>query len=242
MEEQEALRVLGLQGPVDATAVKRAYRRLARELHPDAGGDATAFQRVQQAYERIGGGSDVRTGPAPQQRVASVDDRWWDAGSAWHEEPVDRDGVDLDRSPSTQGATRADRDLLASMLLGETPVRPVVLHSRSPGSRLHRIITWLQPDLLATTTIAPATQGRRAGHDVEAVVASPGGRGRRLLAACEPPGSWTLARGSETARLQRTMRPSRDAEDTAVRVAREVDGALAAIGWPLGEWFVLPPT
>ena len=238
MDEPEALRVLGLQGPVDAGEVKRAYRRLARELHPDAGGDAAAFQRVQAAYERIGAGTELQTGPPPQQRVASVDDRWWDAGSVWYEDPVDRSGVDLDR-PAPTGATRVDLDLLASLLVGGDPVRPVVLHSRAPGSRLHRIITWLQPDLLARTTIAPAAEGRRRGHDVAVTVTSGGGRGRRLLAACDPPGSWRLARGSETVRLHRTLHPARDPRDTAVRVAREVADALEHVGWPLGEWFVL---
>lgn len=239
MDEQEALDVLGLRPPVDAATVKRAYRRLARELHPDAGGDAGAFLRVQQAYEVVRRGSDL--GPAPQQRVASVDDRWWDAGSAWHTDPVDRAGIDLDRPLPDADALRADVGLLASLLVGEEPVRPVQLHSRAPGSRLHRVITWLQPDLLATTTIGPATDGRRAGHDVRVEVSSAAGRGRRLLAAATPPGSWTLARGSDTVRLRRDLRPSKDPRDTAVRVAREVDTALEAVAWPLGEWFLLQP-
>lgn len=241
MEHHEALDVLGLRGRPAPDDVKRAYRRLARELHPDAGGDAIAFHRVREAYELLEA-QDAPVGPAPQQRSASVDRRWWDAGSAWHEEPVDLAGVDVEAGRaalSGDGPLAMDRDRLIALLVGAAPVQPVRLHSRSPGSRLHRMISWLQPDLLATVTIAPATEGRRPGHDVDAEVRSGAGKGRRLLADASAPDGWTQARGSDTVRIARTMRPSRDPEATAIRVAREVDEALAAIGWPLGEWFLL---
>lgn len=246
MDQQEALDVLGLRGPVDGPTVKRAYRRLARELHPDAGGDADEFHRVRTAFETLGGGTDAAGGPAPQEHVASVDERWWDTHGAWYDEVVDRSGVDLGRTPDAGEAgdvgrvVRADLDLLASMLADGTPVGTVRLHSRAPGSRLHRIIAWLQPDLLAEVTIGPAATGPRPGHDVVAVVRSAGGKGRRLLASAPTPGSWTRARGSETVSLERRFRPSRDPDDTAVRIAREVRDALEVVGWPLGEWFVLP--
>ena len=46
--------VLGV--PADATAdeIKKAYRRRARELHPDAGGDEEQFKAVQAAYTVLG--------------------------------------------------------------------------------------------------------------------------------------------------------------------------------------------
>lgn len=239
MDEQEARAVLGLPPSADHAAAKRAYRRLARELHPDAGGDADAFHRVRAAYEVVGSGTSAPSGPAPQARAASVDERWWDAGSVWHDAPVDRVGVRLDVEPPDEPAVRADLDLLASLLHGEEPVRPVVLHSRSPGSRLHRVVQWLQPDLLAQLHVGPAREGRRPGHDVLAEVRSAGGRGRRLLADARPPTGWTTSRGSETVRCGRRLRPCRAPGDTAVRVAREVAAALDDLGWPLGEWFLL---
>lgn len=239
MDDQEALDVLGLRGPVDAATVKRAYRRLARELHPDAGGDAEEFHRVRTAFEAIGDGTATARGPAPQEHVASVEQRWWEAHGAWHDAPVDRSGVDLTREPPPQGATRVDLHLLASLLAGDEPISPVRLHSRAPGSRLHHIITWLQPDLLAQVSILPAGTGPRPGHDIEVAVRCAGGKGRRLLAGATTPGGWTRSRGSESVRMERRLRPCRDVRDTAVRLAREVEDALEAVEWPLGEWFVL---
>jgi DnaJ domain len=41
---------LGVRFPCSADSIKAAYRRLARTLHPDAGGDPAEFRRVEQAY------------------------------------------------------------------------------------------------------------------------------------------------------------------------------------------------
>ena len=42
---------LGLQRGATEDEVKKAYRKLAREHHPDKGGDAEKFKKVQEAYE-----------------------------------------------------------------------------------------------------------------------------------------------------------------------------------------------
>jgi hypothetical protein len=49
----DALRVLGLPVTADDETIKRTYRRKAMELHPDRGGDAEAFIRLQAAYENV---------------------------------------------------------------------------------------------------------------------------------------------------------------------------------------------
>jgi DnaJ-domain-containing protein 1 len=46
-----ALSTLGLCDPVDASAIKRRYRRLAMQHHPDRGGDLGRFQRLQAAMD-----------------------------------------------------------------------------------------------------------------------------------------------------------------------------------------------
>jgi len=43
--------VLGLPRDASPDDVKKAYRKLAREHHPDKGGDAEKFKKVQEAYE-----------------------------------------------------------------------------------------------------------------------------------------------------------------------------------------------
>lgn len=240
MDPGDALEALGLRGPAGPDEVKRAYRRLARRLHPDVGGDAERFRTIQLAFEVIRDGTDARVdGPRAQVHVAGVERRWWEAPGAWHEQTVDVRGVVLDATPAGR-ATAADVDLLASLLLtDEGPVRPTTLHSRSPGSRLHRLISWLQPDLLATLSVRPAGDGPRPGHDVRIELRAPAGRGRRIAGDVPLPTGWTRRRGADSVRIARDLRPSRAREQTAVRVARQVGRFTDEIDWPLSEWFVL---
>ncbi len=46
--------VLGVAPDASADDLKRAYRRLARQHHPDAGGDEAVFKEVSRAYEVLG--------------------------------------------------------------------------------------------------------------------------------------------------------------------------------------------
>lgn len=48
----DALSILGLSLPCTVADVKSAYRRLAKQLHPDRGGNPTEFLKLQQAYRR----------------------------------------------------------------------------------------------------------------------------------------------------------------------------------------------
>ena len=59
---QRAYSVLGLQPGASMAEVKRAYRRVQRETHPDKEGPrgGAAFMAAGEAYERI-----VAAGPAP---------------------------------------------------------------------------------------------------------------------------------------------------------------------------------
>ena len=48
-----ALELLGLEKGASVAAIKRAYRRLAKAHHPDLGGDAEAFHRLDAAYRSL---------------------------------------------------------------------------------------------------------------------------------------------------------------------------------------------
>jgi hypothetical protein len=69
----EARALLGVDGDAGADAVHRAWRRLAKELHPDVGGDGGAMQRLNEAAEvvlrdiatRDTVGSTAPSSPAP---------------------------------------------------------------------------------------------------------------------------------------------------------------------------------
>lgn len=54
LDRREAYRVLGLSPGADDDAVKAAYRRQVKAVHPDAdGGDPEAFRRLTAAYETL---------------------------------------------------------------------------------------------------------------------------------------------------------------------------------------------
>lgn len=54
--------VLGVPRDASADTISRAYRRKAKEVHPDKGGDEVLFRRVRQAYDLGLLAVDERTG------------------------------------------------------------------------------------------------------------------------------------------------------------------------------------
>jgi hypothetical protein len=51
--QPQARQALGVGPDATADEIKQAYRQLARQHHPDAGGDPEQFHRIQQAYEAL---------------------------------------------------------------------------------------------------------------------------------------------------------------------------------------------
>lgn len=64
--------VLGVPASADDDALRRAYRRAAREAHPDLGGDARRFRQVQAAWERVGTPDARRAYDAGASRAAAA--------------------------------------------------------------------------------------------------------------------------------------------------------------------------
>lgn len=239
----EAVRILGLSGRVDAAAVKRAYREMAREHHPDRGGDAHVFQQVQAAYEtlreRLPETGEGRR-PADPVPTASVADRWWEAPARWHDGPVDTGEVDWDATVPETVPYALSRDRLAVLLAdpGPGPVTPVIARSRAPGSRLHRFISWLQPDLLAELQIGPANERGIAGHDVELRFAFRSLKARRIVNDASLPPGWVKHRGSSSTTVRRTLHPSLSRQATAARTSGIAAEVTDAAGWPLDDWYI----
>jgi len=60
--------ILGVERTASAEDIKRAYRKLAGQHHPDRGGDTAKFQTIQAAYDVLGdpGKRQQYDNPAPQ--------------------------------------------------------------------------------------------------------------------------------------------------------------------------------
>ena len=76
---RDYFKVLELERGADADAVKKAFRRLARQYHPDVNpGDASAearFKEISEAYE-------VLSDPEKRQRYEQFGQYWNQAGAA----------------------------------------------------------------------------------------------------------------------------------------------------------------
>ena len=114
MTRAEALRILGLQPGATPTEVKRAYRQLVKEVHPDKNPAPNAEQRfkhVQEAYEFISvteeqGRTKERVAREYRDRAAS--EAWARAAREWAEREA-RQREERERAEK-EAKERADRE------------------------------------------------------------------------------------------------------------------------------------
>lgn len=250
----QARAILGVGVDASADEVRRAYRRLARTAHPDAGGDAAAFHRLQQAVAVLlaptprveppaaSPSTSNHTRPSTATRMGASG--WGEsAGPRWHDEVVDTASVDWDRElPDPPHAWT--RDLVAVAALpddpADGPVRLLTGVSRRPGSRLNRVAAWLSSDLLARWQLGPARTRGNPGHDVEVRVELAGTRARRLADVAAWPLGWTRERRPAITVVTAVVTPSHAPRATAVRAADRLVEGLDLLGWPLEDWYRVP--
>jgi curved DNA-binding protein CbpA len=228
---EEASRILGVPADAEALLVKQAYRRLAREHHPDRGGDPGTFHVLQQAYERLVD-ADEASPPLvargrPSRPPVPFDDET---------ERADLTSVDWAEAVE-DGERPLTRDRLAVWLAsGENgTVRPLLATSRSPGSKLNRLSAKLAPEFTSRLHIAPVLDDRGARLVAVELVAS-SRRARKALEKAKLDGVWVRTRRSSSTLLRCTLPPSTDPRTTAVRVADRVMSVLDPLGWPLSGW------
>lgn len=235
LTRDEARRVLELPPSADAAVRKAAYRRLARQHHPDLGGDPAAFHRIQAAYERLGGqaegpddawagivpGRPSRPGPSPAPAATGVGSVDWSALPACRPDPLQRDRV------ATWFMLAGGRGGLEAT-------------SRAPGSRLNRVAASLAPDLTSTLAIRPTVDDRGRARISVHVRAAPR-RARRALDTATLTGTWTRTRGSSTTTLRSSVTPEPDDRITAVRLLDRIEPLLEQLEWPLDAWTCLAP-
>lgn len=146
-----AYEVLGVTPDTDDEAMRRAYRARLREAHPDTGGDAAVFIRVQRAWELIG----TPAGRASYDRTRSDGDEWRAPAPA---------RTDTRPRPKTSGDAGAWRRARYTALLEEwagesipDPYAPSVV--RAAPRALRRILA----DALAEEATAQALAGLGMG-------------------------------------------------------------------------------
>jgi hypothetical protein len=166
MTPDEAAAVLGIRGDADEAEVDRAYRRLARELHPDRfiGAPEAAVRAASERFIDITRAREVLLKTtASRTQAAATSGSVPSAPGETHGGPTDRRG----RVPEQPVADAAAADRPAGpfswWLFGAWALLLTVgaLLSFSGGPVLHPLDLWLRLLLLVLFALATAISGRR---------------------------------------------------------------------------------
>ena len=226
----QALRILALGSTAGREDVKRAYRQLAREHHPDHGGDPDRFQQVTRAFERLVADDT----PAREPQVA----RGRPSRSAYvaPAPAPDLQTIDWDTTIPEIGDTLSRDGLAVLLAAGRThPLAPVAATSRSPGSRLNRFAPHLAGNSTAELTIVPDRDDRQ--RPVAAVqVRAWSRKGRKVLDQAQLLGRWSRIRGSSSTLLRATFPPALERRVTAAIAVALTQELLHELAWDLTTW------
>ena len=159
--------VLGVSSTASQDDLRRAYRRLMRQTHPDTGGDAARFTAVQVAWERVGDPDDraAYDRGSPVSRGAGTPFSW-----APQYRPKQADTRPRARAYGHPGGWRRERYLvLMREWIGrgeslEDPYDPILVRS-APIALRHLLADALAEEATART-LATLGIGYTVWHDV----------------------------------------------------------------------------
>jgi curved DNA-binding protein CbpA len=230
MSRDQAAALLEVTFPCGPGQLKRAYRRLARQHHPDRGGDVRRFHDLQRAYQRLAN-EDAAAPPLPRGRPSRTVRT---APSTPSRLEIDRIRTDL---AVPAGPTQLSTDLLASALARahRAAVHPVRASSRAPGATLNRVAGVLAPDLTSHLWVA-ADADDRGVEVVTLEVLAGTRRARRVLDQADLDGVWIRRRRTTSTSLSARLTPSADRHRTAAVAAAQLNRLLRGLAWPLAEW------
>jgi hypothetical protein len=156
-----AYEVLGVSATVEDDELRRAYRMRLRQTHPDTGGDAALFIRVQRAWEHVG---------TPEDRAAY--DRGRDA-VAWGAPAASAPPAGTRPRTKSYGQAGGWRRLRYLQLLTQHLGRPVSAREaydpavvRSAPWEVRRMLADALAEESTATAIADLGIGFTAWHDV----------------------------------------------------------------------------
>ena len=102
MSKGDYYNILGVDKNADQSTIKKAYRKLAKEKHPDSGGNEEEFKQIAEAYEVLGdeqkkSNYDKFGHSKPNQGGSSFEDMFNHFGFGFNQrnQPKNRKGGDL---------------------------------------------------------------------------------------------------------------------------------------------------
>ena len=225
MERRTALAVLGLTGEVDLVRLKQRFRTLARDHHPDHGGDPATFQDLHTAYEVLRAALAEAPGPTvpdvARGRPSRADDAY-DTGRRLDTATLDAATAALAEGVAARGACR--------------------YLSRAPGARSNRLAGSLAigaTSRLAVTLRPPVTSTAPAVAHIE--LSGRGRAARRALTMLDlgrvGGATWSRRRGDALTVIVARVHGA-DVGVVAHRAAAATAWLLEVLDWPLSQWRV----
>ena len=246
MDHRAASEELGLPADADLASVKRRFRALAHDHHPDRGGDAARFAAINDAY-RLLSASEPESTPRrptvargrPSRDARPVDDVATGAVTGLTVAgllAVDGDGREAVHLARVRNLTPLQLAQLIRRTSGLT-ARGIVLVSRAPGSRMNRLAHVLAAD--ATSTLRCAAGPGGAGLTIELQArARPARRHLARLGSTmvDVPAVWQRRRVDAVTTLVTSVTAGTSTAETAVLATERILALLTALHWPLDEW------